>query len=139
MKYHVQIRAQVKDFLEALAPEPRRRLKLAIRTLESESGDRLALRERLAGYYRLRVGGYRLIFRYLPGRVIECVFAKERSLVYHLFEREMLERLRHEDHSQPDGGDSAVEESPGKYRKMPGRKSHRRSSVKSGRANRPAG
>jgi mRNA-degrading endonuclease RelE of RelBE toxin-antitoxin system len=90
------MREQVKRFIESLAPESRRRVRLSLRGLETERGDRLALRERLAGYHRLRVGGHRIVFRYLPGRVIECVFAEERSLIYHLFEREFIERLRHE-------------------------------------------
>lgn len=88
------MREQVLGFIESLAPESRRRIRLALRGLETEQGDCLALRERLAGYHRLRVGGYRIVYRYLPGRVIECVFAEERSLIYHLFEREFIERLR---------------------------------------------
>jgi hypothetical protein len=28
--------------------------------------------------------------------VIECVFAEERSLIYHLFEKDFLKRLRHQ-------------------------------------------
>lgn len=115
MKCRVQLRSQVKNFLDRLSPDPRRRLKLAIRALETERGSKLALREQLAGYHRLRVGGYRVIFRYLPGRVIECVFAEERSLVYQLFEREMLERLRHEDRGPPDRESYTMEESPAKY------------------------
>jgi mRNA-degrading endonuclease RelE of RelBE toxin-antitoxin system len=114
MKCRVQIREQVKLFLERLAPEPRRRLKLAMRALENETGARLALREQLAGYHRLRVGGYRVLFRYLPGRVAECVFAEERSLVYQLFEREMLERLRHEDRESQARPGYSVEEAPAK-------------------------
>jgi len=134
MKYRVQVRSQVKDFLDTLATAPRRRLKIAIRALEVESGDRLALRERLAGYYRLRIGGYRLIFRYLPGRVIECVFANERSLIYHLFEREMLERLRHEDYGVSAGGDPTTEETPGKYRRTSVKKRRKLGSKKSSRS-----
>jgi mRNA-degrading endonuclease RelE of RelBE toxin-antitoxin system len=87
----------MKVFVDRLAPESRRKIKLALRGLEAGRGYCLPLRERLAGYHRLRVGGYRIVFRYLPGRVVECVFAEERSLVYHLFEREILERLRHEE------------------------------------------
>jgi hypothetical protein len=64
--------------------------------LEAGRGYCLPLRENLAGYYRLPTSGYRFVFRYRPSRVIECVFAEERSLVYHLFAREMLEHLRHE-------------------------------------------
>jgi mRNA-degrading endonuclease RelE of RelBE toxin-antitoxin system len=94
MKYRVQVREQVKRFIDTLAPDSRKRVRLALRGLEAERGDILALREKLAGYHRLRVGGYRVLFRYLPGKVIECVFAEERSLIYNLFEREFLEHLR---------------------------------------------
>ena len=117
MKRRIQLRAQVKDFMDRLAPEPRRRLKLALRSLESDRGDRTTLREGLAGYQRLRVGGYRVIFRYLPGGVTECVFAERRSLVYQLFEREMLERLRHEERGRFGLDEYTVEEeAPARYR-----------------------
>lgn len=96
MRYKVRVREQVKAFVETLAPESRRRIRAGLRKLEIERGDCIALKERLAGCHRLRIGGYRVIFRYLPGKVIECVFAESRSLVYHLFEREVLSRLRHE-------------------------------------------
>lgn len=110
MKYRIHLTAEVRDFLQSLAPEPRRRLKLAIISLAVARGDVCALRERLSGYYRLKVGGHRVIYRYRANGVIECVFAQERSLVYHLFEREMLERLRKQD----DAG-SRIEESVAKY------------------------
>jgi mRNA-degrading endonuclease RelE of RelBE toxin-antitoxin system len=96
MRHRVQVREQVKDFINTLAPESRKKIRLALRGLETERGERLALREKLAGYHRLRVGGYRVIFRYLPGRIIECVFAEERSLVYHLFEQDFFRHLRRE-------------------------------------------
>ena len=96
MKYRVQAREQVKGFIETLGPESRKKLRLALRGLESERGGCLPLKEKLSGYHRLRVGGYRVVYRYLPGKVIECVFAEERSLIYHLFEKDFLKRLRHE-------------------------------------------
>jgi mRNA-degrading endonuclease RelE of RelBE toxin-antitoxin system len=96
MKYRVQAREQVKAFIDTLAPDSRKKLKSGLRGLETEKGDCIALREKLAGYHRLRIGGYRVLYRYLPGKVIECVFAESRSLVYHLFEREVLKHLRHE-------------------------------------------
>ncbi len=96
MKYRVQVREQVKGFIETLGPESRRKLRLALRGLESERGDCLPLKEKLSGYHRLRIGGYRAVYRYLPGKVIECVFAEERSLIYHIFEKDFLKRLRHE-------------------------------------------
>ena len=96
MKFKVQVREQVKAFIETLAPESRKRIRLGLRGLEAERGDCIPLREKLAGYHRLRIGGYRVVYRYLPGKVIDCVFAESRSLVYHLFERDVLKHLRHE-------------------------------------------
>lgn len=96
MKHRVLVREQVKGFIETLGPESRKKIRLALRGLESERGDRLPLKERLSGYHRLRVGGYRVVYRYLPGKVIECVFAEERGLIYSLFEKEFMMRLRHE-------------------------------------------
>jgi len=96
MKYKVQVREQVKEFIDTLAPESRKRIRFRLRGLETERGDCMPLKEKLAGYHRLRIGGYRVLYRYLPGKVIECVFAESRSLVYHLFERDVLKHLRHE-------------------------------------------
>jgi mRNA interferase RelE/StbE len=96
MKYRVVVREQVKGFIETLGPESRKKIRLALRGLESERGDRLPLKEKLSGYHRLRVGGYRVVYRYLPGKVIECVFMEERGLIYDLFEKDFMKRLRHE-------------------------------------------
>jgi mRNA-degrading endonuclease RelE of RelBE toxin-antitoxin system len=90
------VREQVMIFINTLAPDSRKKIKLGLRGLEEECGDCIALKEKLAGYHRLRIGGYRIIYRYLPGKVVECVFAETRSLVYHLFERDVLRHLRHE-------------------------------------------
>jgi mRNA-degrading endonuclease RelE of RelBE toxin-antitoxin system len=96
MKYKVRVREQVKAFIDTLAPESRIKIRFGLRGLEMERGDCMPLKEKLAGYHRLRIGGYRVLYRYLPGKVIECVFAESRSLVYHLFERDALKHLRHE-------------------------------------------
>jgi mRNA-degrading endonuclease RelE of RelBE toxin-antitoxin system len=96
MKYKVVAREQVKACIETLAPESRKKIRSGLRGLGAEKGDRIALKEKLSGFHRLRIGGYRVSYRYLPGKVIECVFAESRDLVYHLFEREVLSRLRHE-------------------------------------------
>lgn len=96
MKHRVLVREQVKGFIATLGPESRRKIRLALRGLESERGDCLPLKERLSGYHRLRVGSYRVVYRYVPGKVIECVFAEERGLIYNLFEKEFMKRLRHE-------------------------------------------
>ena len=86
----VRVSAQVVAFVRAQAPESRRRLRLAVRGLERGRGDIKALEGGLIGYHRLRVGAYRIIFRYDPtasGRPgIACVCAEQRSLVYLLLE-----------------------------------------------------
>jgi len=89
MSYRVQVREQVWKFYGQLGLQDRRSVKRAILELANERGDIRALRDRLDGYYRLRVGSYRVVFRYLPGRVIECVYVNDRALVYDVFESEL--------------------------------------------------
>ncbi|MDB6057367.1 MAG: hypothetical protein JWO95_1211 [Verrucomicrobiales bacterium] len=88
MSYQLEVRQPVKDFYENLAPAERRAVKKALAGLMKEQGDIRALRERLEGYYRLRVGVYRIIFRYLEGRNIQCVYMNYRAFVYDVFETE---------------------------------------------------
>jgi len=88
MKIRVELDPQVASFVRALAPEPRRRLRQALRGLEQEKGDLKQLEADLAGYARLRVGSYRVVVRfYAEGgrRVARCVFAEQRPVVYELF------------------------------------------------------
>lgn len=89
MNYRVKVREQVWKFYARLTLADRRAVKRGLAQLGKEQGDIRALRERLEGYYRLRVGAYRVVFRYLPGRVIECVYMNDRSLVYEVFESEL--------------------------------------------------
>ena len=94
MKTKVELSEQLLNFVRALAPEPRRALRLGLRGLGDERGDIKQLEGELAGWCRLRVKSYRVIFRYeMAGsqRVARCVFAERRALVYELF----AEALRH--------------------------------------------
>jgi len=94
MKTRVEISDQVLKFVRTLAPGPRRSLRLALRGLEEERGDIKQLEGDLAGWCRLRVTSYRLIFRFEMEenqRVARCVFAERRELVYELF----AEAMRH--------------------------------------------
>jgi len=70
VSYQVKVRQQVRDFHSRLGPNDRRQVERALTQLTNEHGDIRALRERLDGYYRLRVGTYRILFRYRPGRII---------------------------------------------------------------------
>ena len=54
---------QVVEWLSRLAPEPKRRLRVALRNLETWRGDIAPLHGELEGFYRLRIGGYRVVFR----------------------------------------------------------------------------
>ena len=88
----VRTSEQVVGFVKSLAPVPRRRLKAALKNLAKGKGDFIQLEEPLAGYHRLRTGGYRVIFKYGPAS-IDCLYAERRSLVYEVFEKEILKTL----------------------------------------------
>lgn len=94
MSRHVVVKAPAYDFFRRLAPAPRRALKQALSDLRQERGDIRALDDNLSGYYRLRVGRYRVIFSYALDGTIEVLFIEERSLVYELFEAEFIKKLQ---------------------------------------------
>ena len=64
-----------------------------MKELGHERGDIRSLEQALAGYYRLRVGKFRLIFRYVNTGEIEAIFVEERSMVYEVFEAQLLAKL----------------------------------------------
>ena len=85
---------QVVEFARRLAPEPRRAVSQALAGLGRERGDICTLEGNLSGYYRLRVGRYRIIFNYSPDDAIEAIFIEERDLVYEVFEAQFIKRLK---------------------------------------------
>lgn len=90
----VEISDQVRRFIRALAPDPRKELRAALRQLGHDRGDIKPLEGPLKDYCRLRVGDYRIIFQYSRRRqTIECVFVERRDLVYEVFERMVHTRL----------------------------------------------
>ena len=89
----VRLAPQVVDFIGSLAPQPRRRLRLALRELSRGKGDVEPLEGPLQDYCRLRVGPYRIIISYGKPRIIECVFAERRSIIYEVFADAMIARL----------------------------------------------
>jgi mRNA-degrading endonuclease RelE of RelBE toxin-antitoxin system len=90
----VLLATQVVEFLRGLPPEPKTRLRRALRQLARERGDIRALEPPLDGYCRLRVGGYRIVFAYRKRDTIECIFAEQRSVVYELLLERLRDRLR---------------------------------------------
>ena len=89
----VRLSAQVVEFVRSQAPESRRRLRSALRALAREEGDLKPLEGPLQEYQRLRVGSYRVILRYASSKVIECVFAERRNVVYEIFAETLIDRL----------------------------------------------
>jgi mRNA interferase RelE/StbE len=81
----VYLSRQVEHFLKSLAPEPRRRVRDALRGLAQGKGDIRALEEDLTGFCRLRVGRYRVVFHYVPGKhgpECLCDYAESRNVIY---------------------------------------------------------
>jgi len=96
MKSRVECSDQVAGFVTALATEPKRKVRQAIRGLAEGRGDIKALQDQLAGYSQLRVGGYRVVFRETSEegqRVVKCLFAQRREVVYELFQEMILNDL----------------------------------------------
>ena len=93
----VELSEQVVLFVKRQAPEPRRWLRAALRQLTLEQGDIKSLEGPLSGYYRLRVRGYRVIFTYAcsvkTNRIIKCVFAERRHVIYEVFAETLRDRL----------------------------------------------
>jgi mRNA-degrading endonuclease RelE of RelBE toxin-antitoxin system len=88
-----RVAAQVAGFVRRTAPEPRRRLRRALRDLEKGKGDIKPLEGPLQDYFRLRVWSYRVILSYGPSSTIDCIFAERRGIVYEVFANAMVERL----------------------------------------------
>lgn len=84
---------QVQGWLVALPPETKKRVRLALRDLRKNRGDIRALQKELAGWCRLRVGGLRIVYRTLPGKIIRLEYADRRDVVYENF-LEVLARKR---------------------------------------------
>lgn len=80
----VEISEQVRVFVATLHPEHRRTIKKALKDLAGGKGDITPLEEELTGFHRLRVGRYRIVFRYTADKSIRCFFIEQRRLVYDL-------------------------------------------------------
>jgi mRNA-degrading endonuclease RelE of RelBE toxin-antitoxin system len=96
MRTEVRVSSQVEGFVKSLAPEPRRALRQGIKALAQDSGDIRILEGKLAGWCRLRVGGYRVLFKETSEsgvRVVNCVFAQRRSVVYEMFAELLADEL----------------------------------------------
>jgi mRNA interferase RelE/StbE len=80
----VLVSAQILARLRTLHPDHRKQVRTALRELAKGRGDVKELAGRLATFYRLRIGRYRVVFRYRDEH-IEAIFLEQRSIVYELF------------------------------------------------------
>ena len=97
MKAEVQWSEQVQNFTSSLAPEPRRKLRLAIRRLAEDRGDIKPLVDELTGYNRLKVGHFRVVYREAFEKgvpVRKCLFAERRDVIYEVFRQMVLDDIR---------------------------------------------
>lgn len=78
---------QVATWLVALAPQPKRRVRLALRGLAKGRGDIKSLQGNLERFNRLRVGGMRILYRQISSNEIRLEYANTRDVVYELFQQ----------------------------------------------------
>ena len=81
----VTVSQQIVSYTSTLHPEHRRAIKAELKKLEEEAGQTKKLNGSLAGFERLRIGKFRLIFKRLKSGSIECVYIEERKRVYQEF------------------------------------------------------
>jgi mRNA-degrading endonuclease RelE of RelBE toxin-antitoxin system len=99
MKTKVRVGSQVEDFIAALSPEPRRKVRQALKGLVENKGNTRQLEGKLSGMHRLRMGRIRVIYeiKAVKGeRVIYCFYANYRSIVYSLLEQLLASGLLEE-------------------------------------------
>jgi mRNA-degrading endonuclease RelE of RelBE toxin-antitoxin system len=89
----VVVSKQVRDFVAALAPGPRRELRQAIRDLGRGKGDVKALEGALDAFWRLRLRDYRVILAYEGAATVACIFAERRGIIYEVFAEILASQL----------------------------------------------
>ena len=85
---NVSASEQVQLWLQGLRPDAKHRVRQQRRTLASgrhRGLDLQPLRGELEGFYRLRIGDYRIVYHLDPGPIIRLDYADLREVVYDLF------------------------------------------------------
>ena len=83
---------EVRDYLRALAPEPRRKLSAALDAVEAGKQDLEPLEGRLAAYYKLRERRHRVVCA-VRGNTVLALYADERATVYEVASVALLETI----------------------------------------------
>jgi mRNA-degrading endonuclease RelE of RelBE toxin-antitoxin system len=80
----VLVSDQILKRVRTLLPDRRKELRSALVDLGKGLGDCKELAGSLTGFHRLRIGRYRVVYRY-QAKHIEAIFLEQRSVVYELF------------------------------------------------------
>ena len=78
----------VQLWLQGLPPETKQRVRRELRALAGGRARRLdskPLRGELEGFYRLRIGDYRIVYHLEPGPIVRLDYADLRDVVYGVF------------------------------------------------------
>jgi mRNA-degrading endonuclease RelE of RelBE toxin-antitoxin system len=80
---------QVQLWLAGLPPQTKRRVRAALQALQAGDPnlDQKALRRELEGFYRLRIGDYRIVYHMRTGGILCLDYADLREEVYEAFKR----------------------------------------------------
>ena len=82
----MRVADQVVAYVRRLHPTQRRAIKTALRALEAgRETDSKPLENELKGFFRLRIGPFRVVYRQLKSGEISCEFIETRKLVYPRF------------------------------------------------------
>jgi len=93
-RLQIEVSLEILEFVRRQSPEPRRLLREGLRKLAREEGDIKALQGDLEGFFRMRIGHFRLVFRYESGTQIRCLLLERRALIYEVFSSMVKDRLR---------------------------------------------
>jgi hypothetical protein len=88
VKTKVTLDDQPLAFINSRPPEARRAIRAALRAVERGDREPEPLEERLEGFFKLKVGSYRLVLEARPsvsGPAFRVLFAEKRSVVYVVF------------------------------------------------------
>lgn len=88
MKVKVTLDDQPLAFIRSQAPETRRALRDALHGVEKGERHPEPLEAELAGFFKLKVGGHRMILQSVAsetGPALRVIFAEKREAVYALF------------------------------------------------------
>jgi mRNA-degrading endonuclease RelE of RelBE toxin-antitoxin system len=85
---------QVQQWLIALAPDTKKRVRGALRGLENGQGDIKALRGEFEGFCRLRIEGLRIVYSQHRGNIIHLEYADSRDVVYETFLKVLHDRKK---------------------------------------------